>query len=301
MSPREFPALTKKLATESKTLRISANRASIISDRYYSIGAVLFKLLGIVIGFYFLGFLGAIIGFLVGGAIDRNIAYGYGAINPLLNASRQSVFIGTLFILKGKLAKADGHISQNEIDHTEQVIKQMGMTAEHRKIAIDLFKKGAATDYELGPQLEQFMKVCGNTHSLKQMLLVYLIVMALADGRMDAAEESLLIEIAQRLGYNKDDCIRLIEMVLGQAQFSGGGQSVYPSKLDDAYKALGVSKESSDQEVKRAYRKLMSQYHPDKLMGQGLPEDMIAVATQQAQEVQLAYDLITKSRSTATQ
>jgi DnaJ like chaperone protein len=47
-----------------------------------------------------------------------------------------------------------------------------------------------------------------------------------------------------------------------------------------------VSKESSEQEVKRAYRKLMSQYHPDKLMGQGVPEDMIAVATAQTQEVQ---------------
>jgi DnaJ like chaperone protein len=57
-----------------------------------------------------------------------------------------------------------------------------------------------------------------------------------------------------------------------------------------------VSKESSDQEVKMAYRKLMSQYHPDKLMGQGVPEDMIAVATEQAKEVQVAYDLIARSR-----
>jgi len=66
--------------------------------------------------------------------------------------------------------------------------------------------------------------------------------------------------------------------------------------VEDAYKAIGAKKDGSDQEVKYAYRKLMSQYHPDKLMGQGLPEDMIAVATEQAQEVQVAYDLITKSR-----
>ena len=62
-------------------------------------------------------------------------------------------------------------------------------------------------------------------------------------------------------------------------------------------KALGVNKDMTDQEIKRAYRKLMSQYHPDKLMGQGLPEDMIAVATEQAKEVQVAYDLITKRRN----
>ena len=66
--------------------------------------------------------------------------------------------------------------------------------------------------------------------------------------------------------------------------------------MDDAYKALGVSADSTDQEVKKAYRKLISQYHPDKLMGQGVPEDMIKVATEQAKEVQLAYDLISKSR-----
>jgi DnaJ like chaperone protein len=59
---------------------------------------------------------------------------------------------------------------------------------------------------------------------------------------------------------------------------------------------LGVSKESSDQEIKRAYRKLMSQYHPDKLMGQGVPQDMINMATAQTQEIQTAYDLIKKSR-----
>ena len=85
-------------------------------------------------------------------------------------------------------------------------------------------------------------------------------------------------------------------MVINQSHFAGG-QASTASGLEDAYKALGVSKESSDQEIKRAYRKLMSQYHPDKLMGQGVPEDMIAVATAQAQEVQIAYDMIKKSRA----
>ena len=62
---------------------------------------------------------------------------------------------------------------------------------------------------------------------------------------------------------------------------------------------MGVTRDSTDQDIKRAYRKLMSQYHPDKLMGQGLPEDMIAVATEQAKEIQLAYDLITKNKQRA--
>ncbi len=84
-------------------------------------------------------------------------------------------------------------------------------------------------------------------------------------------------------------------MVLNQTHFAGG-QVTTGAALDDAYKALGVTKDSTDAEVKRAWRKLMSQYHPDKLIGQGMPEDMIAMATEQAKEIQVAYDLIKKSR-----
>ncbi|MBA4383070.1 MAG: co-chaperone DjlA, partial [Sideroxydans sp.] len=76
-----------------------------------------------------------------------------------------------------------------------------------------------------------------------------------------------------------------------------GGKVATAESLDDAYKALGVTKDSSDAEIKRAYRKLMSQYHPDKLMGQGMPEDMIKMATEQAKDIQLAYDLIKKTRN----
>ena len=63
-----------------------------------------------------------------------------------------------------------------------------------------------------------------------------------------------------------------------------------------AYEALGITEQTSDKDAKRAYRKLMSEYHPDKLMGQGVPDDMIKVATERSQEVQAAYDLIKKSR-----
>lgn len=262
------------------------------------IGVILFKFVCAAIGYYLLGFLGAIIGFFIGGAIDRNLAYGAGAINPLTNHQRQQLFIETLFMLKGKLAKADGHISKAEIDQTEQIIQEMKMTAERRQVAIDLFKKGSAADFDYKPQLERFMTVCGNTHHLKQMLLVYLIVLALADGHVDTAEESLLKNIAQQIGFNETAFRQLMEMVINQSHFAGakGGKARSASMIDDAYKALGITKNQTDQEIKRAYRKLMSQYHPDKLIGQGLPEDMIAVATEKAKEIQGAYDLIKEHR-----
>ncbi len=255
----------------------------------------MFRLIGALIGFHFYGIFGAFLGYFLGNIIDRISAYGVGGVNPLSSGHRQTVFLETVFILMGKLAKADGHISQDEIAYVEQFMQKLGMFAEHRQQAIALFQRGAVPGFDYEPPLRQFMAVCGHTHSLKQMLLVYLIVMAVSDGRIDTAEERLLIDIARQLGYDQAAFQHVLGMVLNQSHFAGG-QANSATALGDAYKALGVSKESSDQEVKRAYRKLISQYHPDKLIGQGLPEDMIAVATEQAKEVQLAYDLIAKSR-----
>jgi DnaJ like chaperone protein len=256
----------------------------------------LFKLIGAIAGYYFFGLFGALIGFFIGSFIDRIRVYGSGALNPLSNALRQTVFLETVFVSMGRLAKADGHVSRHEIDHVEEFMQKLGMTAEHRQQAINLFKQGTDPAFEIEPIYQRFMAVCGHTKNLKEMLLVYLIVMALADGHFHPAEEALLTKIAGQLGYGPVAFRHLIEMVLNQSHFAGG-QAEAATALDDAYKALGMTKDSTDQEIKRAYRKLMSKYHPDKLIGQGLPEDMIAMATEQAKEIQIAYDLIKKARN----
>jgi len=258
----------------------------------------LFKLIGAVIGWYVSGsIIGGIAGYFCVSVLQRFLTLGAGGINPLSHRQRQDIFLKTLFTLKGKLAKADGHISQDEISHVELFMQQTGMSAEHRQEAIALFKQGASTDFDIEPTLKSFLDTCGTTSNLTQMLLVYLIVMALADGRIDSAEDKLLRFIAGYLGYGSSAFDQLLNMVLNQTHFSGSqGNTTSPQALDEAYSALGVSREHSDKEIKRAYRKLMSQYHPDKLVGQGLPDDMVAVATERAKDVQIAYDLIKKSR-----
>jgi DnaJ like chaperone protein len=256
----------------------------------------LFKIIGFIAGYYFFGFFGALLGLFIGSFIDRVRVYGTGGMNPLQNVLRQAVFLETVFISMGKLAKADGRVSEEEITHVEQFMQKLNMTTQHREQAIKLFKQGADPAFDIYPTYQRFMSVCGHTKNLKDVLLAYLIVMALADGHFHPAEEALLTEIAGYLGYGPDEFKRMIDMVLNQTHFSGG-QASAATALDDAYKALGVTRDSSDAEIKRAYRKLMSQYHPDKLMGQGVPEDMIAMATEQAKEIQLAHDLIKKHRN----
>ncbi len=259
-------------------------------------GAVLFKLIGIILGAIFFGFWGGLLGFFVGSFVDRVRIYGTGGMNPMQNALRQAVFLETVFLSMGRIAKADGHVSQEEIDHVEQFMQKLGMTPDHRLQAIALFKRGADPAFDMESSYKKFMSVCGRTQNLRQMLLVYLIVTALADGHFHPAEEAALTDIAKHLGFDQAAVKHLIDMVLNQSHFAGGQVNTAES-LEDAYKALGVTKENSDAEIKRAYRKLMSQYHPDKLMGQGMPEDMVAMATEQAKEIQLAYDLIKKNRN----
>lgn len=255
----------------------------------------MFKFIGVIAGYYISGLAGAFIGLIIGLLLDRMRMYGAGGVNPLGNAMRQVVFLETAFVLMGKLAKADGQVSQDEVAHVEQFMQKLGMTPEHRLRAIALFKQGADPEFDIAPTYKRFLAICGNTKNLRQVLLVYLIVMAMADGHLHPAEEAMLTDIASHLGYDQAAFKQVLDMVLNQSHFADG-QVNSAAALDDAYKALGISKEGSDQEIKRAYRKLMSQYHPDKLIGQGMPEDMIAVATEQAKEIQLAYDLIKKSR-----
>ena len=254
----------------------------------------MFKLMGAVIGFLIFGFFGGLLGFFLGSAYDRIRMLGLGGANPLTRGHRQQVFLQTIFTLKGKLAKVDGQISQAEIDHTEAFMQQLRMSADQRQQAIQWFKQGSAADFDIRETIKEFNQSCGQTLNLPEVLLVFLVVIALADGDFDAKEEGLLNDIARQLGFSDAQFRQILEKTLNQTHFAPGHAS--QSSLDDAYKALGVSKECSDQELKRAYRKLMSQYHPDKLTGQGLPEDMIELGKQQSQEIQAAYELIKNHR-----
>lgn len=256
----------------------------------------MFKFVGFIAGLYLYGFSGGFLGFVIGWFIDRYRDLGSGAVNPLHNALRQTVFLETMFISMGRLAKADGRVSEVEIAHTENLIRKLGMTSEHRAQAITLFKQGVESTTDIAQVFSRFMSVCGHTRNLREVLLSYLITLAMADGHLHPAEETVLADIAARLGYDEATYRQLMDMVFSQSHFSSATPSG-EAALQDAYKALGVTPENTDQEIKRAYRKLMSQYHPDKLSGQGLPGDMIAIATEKTKEIQLAHDLIVKSRA----
>lgn len=258
------------------------------------------RIIGALVGYKMGGVLGAILGFIAGLMFDRGRASFRAQFDPEQRRRIEHTLFHTVFPLMGHMAKADGRVSEEEIQAAEVLMARMQLSGDMRKEAIVLFKQGATTDYDVANTMREFMVVCGRYADIKQLVLVYLITMAMSDGEIDAAEATILREVAEHLGYSQQAFEQLLRMAQAQGHFRQSssyqtGRSP-EQELKWAYDALGVDPSATDAEIKKAYRKLMSQYHPDKLVGQGVPEDMVKVATERSQEVQAAYDLIKKHR-----
>ncbi|MEM7376919.1 MAG: co-chaperone DjlA [Pseudomonadota bacterium] len=279
----------------------------------------LWNIVGALVGYQFSGsWIGAVLGWFLTSLIARFVvgkssrpapaaagagrSWRPGVGRAQSTESRQLVFLETVFQLMGRLAKADGRISEREVAHTEAFMSQLGMSTDRRREAISLFKQGADPQFDVDGALARFQHAVGRSPHLRQLLLVYLMDVALADGEFKGPEEQLLRRIGADLGFSAFALEQLIAMTRGQDHFGsragGGGAGVGRgvSGLEAAYQALGVTPEDSDNAIKRAYRKLISEFHPDKLIGQGVPEDMVQAATERSQEIQRAYDVIKDAR-----
>jgi DnaJ like chaperone protein len=257
------------------------------------------KIIGGVIGLMVLGPIGLILGIFVGHLFDNGLMQTLKFASPQNIARIKNSFFETTFLLSGYLAKADGRISQQEIDQTESIISQMGLDAQQRKRAISQFQQGSAQDFQLEPTVSSFMETCRGQRQLCQTLLFFLISLALADHKIEQVEHNVLQRIAALLSFSPAQLQQMLRMAQAQGHFHGSsGYGAQPgTSLDDAYEALGIASDVDDKALKRAYRKLMSENHPDKLIAKGVPEDMIKLATERAQEIQAAYEMIKKSRA----
>ena len=249
------------------------------------------KIIGAVIGLFRGGLTGAVIGALLGHFVDRFLAgiIGVGAT--------QKAFFDALFATLGHLAKADGRVTESEIRMVESLMEQMKITGEHRQRAIRLFNQGKQSDFDLDTTLHPFVHHSVVRADLRQMFMEILVAAAASSGQISAAENQILHRVAHALKIPE----RLFAAMLnarGGPGAAGGraqaGKSVVP--MEQAYAQLGLTAKATDAEVKKAYRKLVSQYHPDKLVSHGLPEEMMEIAKNRVREINTAYDRIKQSR-----
>jgi len=251
------------------------------------------KIIGGAFGFMLGGPLGAMLGAALGHNFDRGLkltdefsGMAYGEQERV-----QAAFFTATFSIMGHIAKADGKVTQAEIANADAIMSRMQLDTAQRQAAINLFDEGKADDFPLHDVLVQFRKECHRRISLIQMFLEIQIGTAFADQKLHPAEKEILYKIADALGIRRQQLDHLFHLAGGVAS-----PKTEKAAIKEAYEILGVTKTAPDTEVKNAYRRLMNQHHPDKLVSKGLPEEMIKLANEKTQQIKEAYERIKKSR-----
>ena len=261
-------------------------------------GKLICGIIGLLIG----NLPGLLIGIWIGHSFDKrldnNLHQLFGRHDP---AKAQGVFFNATFEMLGHIAKADGVVTQNEIAAAEQIMAKLGIAGERRQQAIDAFNRGKSQAFDFEQCIQELQINCLRSPSLIQMFIEIQIVAATADGAVAHPEMQILYKIGKAFRIAPNRIEQLVEMVIAQQSFNRGRHSGSNANrggpsINEAYKVLGISADANKQEIKRAYRKLISQHHPDKLVSKGMPEEMIEVATEKSQEIQAAYDMIKKHK-----
>jgi DnaJ like chaperone protein len=257
------------------------------------------KILGFLFGFMLSkNIFGALLGAWLGHRFDQGIGLNFNHLGgSKSDTDRQAAFFYSAFSVMGYIAKANGRVTQHEIAFAKAYMDKLGLKGELRQQAQEAFRDGKTTGFPLKERLAKLKSAVGNRQDLSLLFLEIQIQVAFADGELDSDERNALHQIASGLGYSPKELDKLLEMIIAGANFhqqgSGNGFENTEQQLENAYKVLGVTEKNSANEIKKSYRKLMSQHHPDKLVAKGLPPEMMEVAKQKTQDIQAAYELIT--------
>ena len=251
------------------------------------------KIIGAVLGMLRGGLTGAIIGGIIGHFFDRFLL-------GLTDKSRtRTVFFRALFSSLGHINKADGRVTETEIASAEELMRRLQLNEDERREAIGYFRQGRQADFKLEGALHEFAMHSVLRHDLRQMFMEILLDGAAADGRISSAEQAVLLRVCRALHIPADLFAAMLSAhsaAGGHGQYSGASPGRQGLSLPQAYASLGISESATDTEVKRAYRKLVGQYHPDKLVSRGLPEEMMAKARARVREINTAYDQVKQAR-----
>ena len=281
------------------------------------------KILGAVFGFLASGSPGAVFGVIIGNLFDRGLSHYF--TKPLYlyfsekSSSVRKLFFEATFSIMGYLAKIDGQVTEQELHMARSVMNEMNLSKEQKIVAMRLFNEGKNSQFNLNPVLDELHKACKDNRDLLKVFMDIQYQAARTDG-LTAAKIKALDHIFTKLGFlpfhtqyrfyedfgttYSHDTQDHKEHQSNSSSSSSGSYSSYSrqnykptkSNLDHAYALMQVSPGASKQDVKRAYRRLLSKNHPDKLIAQGLSQEMIKIANEKTQKIVKAYELICESK-----
>ena len=252
------------------------------------------KMIGGTIGFALGGPLGAVAGAAFGHTFvdkkeqvylsSRSGASRYGAQATLSsNEEAQLVFFTAAFSMLAKISKADGQVTENEISAIESFMKRdLQLDLNSQQTAINIFRQAVDSPESFDAFANQFYSVFRTQPNIIELMMDVLLRISTADGNISSEEEAMLLSATRIFNYSSSDYTRL--------------KSKYVKKTNKYYAVLKCDETSSNEEIKKQYRKLVTEYHPDKIEAKGLPEEFIKFANDKFKEIQEAYDSIKKER-----
>jgi len=243
------------------------------------------KLLGGALGFAMGGPLGAILGAAVGHGFDwgtRNMRQEYsGRIRPV-ERSQLTFFVAT-FSMLSKLSEADGYVSPEELKVIEGfMLNDLGIDRESKEAAVRIFNAARSSPQSFEDFALQFYSEFHERPQLLLMLVDILVRVAVADGSMGPREEAMIRSAVSIFDIPETQYASILAR--------------YSSQLDRYYRVLGSERDDPDDEIKRRYRRLVNEYHPDKIASKGLPEEFSRYASEKFREIQDAYEHVRSER-----
>lgn len=275
------------------------------------------KILGALLGYVIGRLPGAIIGLLLGHQFDVAMQRARAPDRAGSDANRpdtqrddpealRRAFFEATFQVMGHVAKSDGRVSEQEIGAARAAMQRFSLGDAERRLAIELYTQGKAADFPLEATLERLRWLASDRPDLSRLFVQIQLEAALDGDGVGERPRQVFLRMCRALGISPLEFAALEAMLRmhrgarpgGGADGAGTGQRPRRggAKLADAYQVLGVPPTAADAEVTRAFRRLISQNHPDKLVAQGLPESMIAAAHERTQQILDAYETVKEHR-----
>ncbi|MFL2855932.1 MAG: co-chaperone DjlA [Pseudohongiellaceae bacterium] len=201
----------------------------------------------------------------------------------------QQVLLMAMFAVMGKIAKMDGRVTTNEVKYASTIMQLMGLSAIERQQAINYFDQGKQVNTDVMPCIDNMAETIGKNSALANLFLKVQIRHALVKGELRLKEKVLLRDVAKILGFDKPTFVTLCNEMQGPTDTK---QSKTRNFLHNAYKVLQLEPGAEDGEIRRAYLRMMSRYHPDKLVRDNLSEESLKQAQEKSMAIRTAYETV---------
>jgi DnaJ like chaperone protein len=244
------------------------------------------KIVGGTIGLAIGGPLGAIAGVAIGHAYDIGSEMDADKQPMQLSSGEASqfTFFVAAFSMLAKLAKADGNISKEEIDSVEMFMdRDLNLNSQSRRLAVNIFNAAVQSDESFDGFARQFYQQFRYEPQILELMIDIMLRVSVADGILSPSEEELIVA-----------AVRIFDFSDGQYQKI---RSKYLKDVDKYYAVLGCNRQDPFEKIKKQYRKLVFEYHPDKVASKGLPQEFTKFAADKFREIQQAYEHIKEERN----